>query len=206
MTCITVTDKKLKNISGRIISLILLFLFTWIHVSAQEEPDTTGLPQHMSVISADTLATINPDTIDHSPTRAIMYALVLPGLGQGYNRKYYKIPIVYAALGAAGYAIYFNNTNYKQASLDYALEPSDLNERYLRAWRRNLELSFIGMIAVYALQVIDAYVDANLYAWDVSKDLSLRVQPDIAPIFLPTSTPVTTFGLSCSLRFNSAMR
>lgn len=179
---------------------VLLFLFSVSSLFAQEA-DTTGLPEHMSVISADTLATIDPDTIDHSPTKAIMFALVLPGLGQAYNSKYYKIPIVYGALGAVGYAIHFNSTNYKQASLDYAMDASDLNERYLRAWRRNLELSYIGLIAVYALQVIDAYVDANLYAWDVSKDLSFRIQPDISPFFLPGNAPVTTYGLSCSLRF-----
>jgi len=154
------------------------------------------------VIAPDSLAKLDPDTIAHSPTKAIMFALVLPGLGQGYNRKYYKIPIVYGALGVAVYAIHFNSTNYEQVSLDYATDPSDLNERYLRAWRRNLELSYIGLIAVYALQVIDAYVDANLYAWDVSKDLSLRIRPDISPLFLPSGAPVSSYGLSCSLRFN----
>ena len=179
--------------------MVLLFLYFLPGLYAQE-PDTTGLPEHMDLISVDTIARIDPDTVDHSPQRAIMYALVLPGLGQGYNRKYYKIPIVYGAIGVAGYAIYYNTTNYKQASLDYALDPSDINERYLRAWRRNLELSYIAMIAVYALQVIDAYVDANLYAWDVSRDLSFRLQPDIQPLMLPTSRPVTTYGLSCSLQ------
>ena len=179
--------------------MVLLFLFIHSGLYAQE-PDTTALPQEMDLISVDTIARINPDTVDHSPQKAIMYALVLPGLGQGYNQKYYKIPLVYAALGVAGYAIYYNTTNYKQASLDYALEPSDINERYLRAWRRNLELSYIAMIAVYALQVIDAYVDANLYAWDVSQDLSLRLQPDIQPLMLPVARPISTFGLSCSFQ------
>jgi hypothetical protein len=183
--------------------MVLLLLFSATVMFGQDQDrDTLNLPTEMSVISADTLTSIDPDTIDHSPRKAIMFALALPGLGQLYNEKYYKIPIVYGALGAAGYAIHFNNTNYKQASLDYALDPSDLNERYLRAWRRNLELSYISLVAVYALQVIDAYVDANLYAWDVSENLSFRVRPDISPFLMPGSTPVTRYGLSCSLRFN----
>ena len=195
--------------------MVLLFLFIAMCVDAQEpgvqdpdvqepgvqNPDSVFLPESMSVISADTLDFIDPDTIEHSPLRAIMYALVLPGLGQGYNRKYYKIPIVYAALGGVGYAIYYNNTNYKQASLDYATDPSDLNERYLRAWRRNLELSYIGLIAVYALQVVDAFVDAQLYSWDVSDNLAIRVQPAIEPLFLPYNLPVSTYGLTCRFSF-----
>lgn len=157
--------------------------------------------EELHLIEADTVPNIYPELMDHSPTKAIMYGLVLPGLGQGYNRKFYKIPIVYGALGAVGYAIYFNNENYKEASLNYALDPSSLNEKYLRAWRRNLELSYIGLIAVYALQVIDAYVDAQLYSWDVSKELSLRISPAVKPLIHPSGTESPTYGLSCSLRF-----
>ena len=177
--------------------MVLLFLFIVTHINAQQI-DTVPLPQSLSVISADTLTGIDPDTIHHSATKAIMYALVLPGLGQAYNKKYYKIPIVYAALGGIGYILYYNNTNYKQASLDYATDPSDLNERYLRAWRRNLELSYIGLIAVYALQVIDAYVDAQLYSWDVNDNLSMRVSPSLQPLMAPTSLTGQSVGLTCS--------
>ncbi|MBN1132825.1 MAG: hypothetical protein JXR52_11385 [Bacteroidales bacterium] len=210
MTCLDEKYTQRHFISGRIACLILLFLFAYHGLMAQGpdaqetyNPDT--LRSRRSA-RADTVARIDPDTVDHSPTRAIMFALALPGLGQAYNHKYFKIPIVYAALGGAGYAIHFNNTQYKQASLNYALDPSDLNERYLRAWRRNLEISYIALAAVYALQVIDAYVDANLFAWDVSPDLSLRIAPDIR-IFRETGGGVAnSYGLSCSMSFNVKRR
>ncbi len=63
-------------------------------------------------IQAD--STVLEVDFSHSPTKAIMFALVLPGLGQAYNRKYYKMPIVWAAIGGAGYAISFNTRQYKE--------------------------------------------------------------------------------------------
>jgi len=138
---------------------------------------------------------------DHSPATAIMYALVLPGLGQGYNGKYFKIPIVYAALGGAGYAINFNVRQYREASRVYAEEQNDFNERYLRYWRRNLELSYISMIVVYALQVVDAYVDAQLYYWDVNENLSMRIVPSIQQMMIPAGTVRPGYGLTCSIGF-----
>jgi hypothetical protein len=127
-----------------------------------------------------------------------MYALVLPGLGQGYNRKFYKIPIVYAALGGVGYAIIFNTDQYRQSSNDYALNPDPTNERYLRYWRRNVELSYIGLIVVYALQVLDAYVDAQLHNWDVDRDLSMRITPSLQPLLTPELSSRPIYGLTCS--------
>jgi hypothetical protein len=135
----------------------------------------------------------------HSPSKAVMYALVLPGLGQGYNQKYYKIPIVWAALGGAGYAIVFNTGRYRDSAREYALNPDDTNERYLRFWRRNMELSYIALTVVYALQVVDAYVDAQLYDWDVSENLSLRVVPSLQPLMAPVHGTGQSYGITCSL-------
>lgn len=135
-----------------------------------------------------------------SPTRALMYALVLPGLGQAYNEKYYKTPIVWAALGGAGYAIVFNTKQYKQATLDYIEDKSDINEHKLKIWRRNMELSYIAAIAVYGLQILDAYVDAHLYSWDVNDNLSLRISPSLQPMMAPTSATGYSGGLTCSFK------
>ena len=148
-----------------------------------------------NLILEDTVA-VQPD-FSHSASKAIMYALVLPGLGQGYNERYFKIPIVYAALGVAGYAIVFNTRQYQESSLNYALSPDDTNERYLRFWRRNLELSYIGLIVVYALQVVDAYVDAQLYSWDVNENLGFRIAPSIQPMMSLTSGTGQAYGLTC---------
>jgi hypothetical protein len=127
-----------------------------------------------------------------------MYALVLPGLGQGYNQKYYKIPIVWLAIGGAGYAINYNTRQYRIYSKEYANNPDDINERYLRFWRRNMELSYIAMIAVYALQVVDAYVDAQLYNWDVNENLSMGISPSLQPLMSPASLTGHAYGLTCS--------
>ena len=142
-------------------------------------------------------AVVEPD-FSHSPSKAVMFALVLPGLGQAYNKRYFKMPIVWAALGGAGYAISYNTRNYRQASHDYALTPDDQNEHFLQFWRRNMELSYIALIAVYALQVVDAYVDAQLYSWDVNDNLSLRVAPSLQPLMSPNSFTGQAYGLTCS--------
>jgi len=134
----------------------------------------------------------------HSPYKAIMYALVIPGLGQGYNRKYYKIPIVWAAMGGAVYAITYNTRRYRDAAYEYALVPDDNNERILRGWRRYMELSYIALTVVYALQVVDAYVDAQLYSWDVNENLSMRVAPSLQPMMAPNSMTGQSYGLTCS--------
>ena len=147
-----------------------------------------------------------PDTLEvearvpKSPTRALLYALVLPGLGQAYNGKYYKIPIVWAALGVSTYAIVYNTNQYEEATRNYLLDESDQNERYLKGWRRNMELSYIVTILVYGLQILDAYVDANLYSWDVNDNLSMGISPSLQPMMSHTSLSGYSGGLTCSFK------
>jgi Family of unknown function (DUF5683) len=134
-----------------------------------------------------------------SANRALMYALALPGLGQAYNGKYWKMPLVWGAMGAAGYAISYTTKLYKQSILDY-IQIEDYDERYLEFYRRNMELSYIAMIAVYGLQILDAYVDAYLYSWDVNDNLSLRIAPALQPMMAPTSLTGYSGGITCSLK------
>lgn len=135
-----------------------------------------------------------------SPTRALMYALVLPGLGQAYNGKYWKIPIVWGAMGAAGYAVYYNSGMYRQAMLYYIENESDGNERIVRGWKRNMELSYIVCVLVYGLQILDAYVDANLSTWDVNNNLSLGISPSVQPLMSHTGLRGISGGLTCSIK------
>lgn len=137
----------------------------------------------------------------HSPKKAMIYSIVLPGLGQAYNKKYFKIPIVYAALGGAGYMIYYNTRMYRKANDNYLLDPTETNLRYLRGYRRYLEMSFIGLVLVDALAVIDAYVDAYLFYWDVDPDLSIRMEPSIQPMLNSSGTIVNNYGFRCRLTF-----
>ena len=138
--------------------------------------------------------------------RAMWLAIVLPGAGQIYNRKYWKLPIVYGGFVGCAYAMRWNNQMYRDYSQAYMdLMDDDPNtqsynqflhlgakidesniQRYqtlfknrkdrFRRWR---DLSFFCIVGVYALSIIDAYVDASLSEFDISKDLSLRVEPTI---------------------------
>lgn len=165
------------------------------------------------------------------PQRALWMALVLPGAGQIYNRKYWKLPIIYGGFMGCLYAMNWNNMMYKdysQAYLDIMDDDpntasynkflhlgkkidSSNEERYKRIfksrkdrYRRWRDMSFFCMLGVYALSVIDAYVDAELSEFDISKDLSLRVEPAVMTVDgrkSVTNIGAASFGLNCSLRF-----
>jgi hypothetical protein len=151
---------------------------------------------------SDNSGKIVKDTIEvesHSPHKATLLALA-PGLGQIYNKKYWKLPIVYAGFGVTGYFAITNGQEYKKYRDAYTcavtLEDActnELAEKYSADdlqtirdyYRRNMELSYIIMGAWYVLQMLDATVDAHLYYWNVNDDLSVRVDPLIQPIQMP---------------------
>ena len=132
----------------------------------------------------------------HSVSKATLLSTILPGSGQVYNKKYWKVPLVYAALGATAYYINYNNKNYKQynnalirrfdtdSTNELLTEISNDNLRILSdGFRRNRDLSFAAAAIVYFLNIIDAHVDAHLYTFNVSDDLSLNVEPTFVPAF-----------------------
>ena len=144
-----------------------------------------------------------------NPKRALWLSLMLPGAGQIYNRKYWKLPIVYGGFLGCIYAIQWNNqmyNDYSKAYLDIKdndpttqsytqflhlgnkIDPSDATrfKRYTDLfrkrkdyYRRYRDLSFFILLGVYAISVIDAYIDASLSDFDISKDLSLHVGPTV---------------------------
>lgn len=144
----------------------------------------------------------------HSPARATLLSAVLPGAGQLYNRKYWKIPLIYAAGGAAVYGIVFYTREYNNFRNAYKerlangfnvdpyynqfQEPTlQSNRDYYRYYR---DLSYIALGAVYILQVVDATVDAHFFDFQITEDLSLHVQP-VIPITAPTSGSQVLFTL-----------
>lgn len=165
---------------------------------SQQQSDTIFRFSEEGFLLADTLQS-EPREVK-SPTRALMLALVLPGLGQAYNEKYWKMPIVWGALGGTGFAIVYNTRAYEQATLDYILEETDLNQRKLEYRKRNMELSYIVGILVYGLQILDAYVDAYLYSWDVNDQLSLGISPSLQPLMTTTGLYGVSGGLTCSFK------
>ena len=163
------------------------------------------------------------------PKRALWLALVFPGGGQIYNRKYWKLPLIYGGFMGCLYAMNWNNNMYKDYSQAYLdIMDNDPNtasfnsylhlgakitsaneDRYKQIfksrkdkYRRWRDLSFFVMVGVYALSVIDAYVDAELSVFDISKDLSLKVEPTIMNNSL-SNNPIQAgaLGLNCSLNF-----
>lgn len=178
-----------------------------------------------------------------NPQRALWLALVLPGAGQIYNRKYWKLPIFYGGFMGCIYAMTWNNMMYKDYSQAYLdiMDDDPTTESYNKflhlgkqitssnesrykklfksrkdRYRRWRDLSFFVLVGVYALSVIDAYVDAELSEFDISRDLSMRVQPTInvtAPsgsqntgtyygaVPIGTSINDSNIGLQCSIRF-----
>ncbi len=135
----------------------------------------------------------------HSPHKASIYSAVLPGLGQFYNKKYWKIPIVYAGFGAIGYFALDNRKEYRKANEAYIYvfneETYPINNDYIGRYdaealrnirdfyRRNMELNFILLGLWYGLNIIDATVDAHFFNYDVSDNLNVKLKPTIMPDF-----------------------
>lgn len=122
------------------------------------------------------------------PKKAAIYSAVIPAAGQIYTKKYWKIPIIYAGLITSGYFIKYNQDNYtmyKEAALtsidnnyedhlDFTYsELITLKDHY----RRNREISYFSFVGIYILNVVDASVNAHLFNFDVSDDISLNIHP-----------------------------
>ena len=164
-----------------------------------------------------------------NPQRALWLALVLPGAGQIYNRKFWKLPIIYGGFLGCIYALTWNNMMYKdysQAYLDImdddpgtasynkflhlgnTITPEN-EERYKEIfrsrkdkYRRWRDMSFFVILGVYAISVIDAYVDAELSVFDISNDLSLTIEPAVIPNHGGGSLlDRQSLGVSCKLNF-----
>ena len=161
----------------KIIFLLIIFLFVSI-----AEGQSQGLEDFT-----------NKEKKPHSAHKASLYSFALPGLGQAYNKKYWKIPIIYAGFGFLVYMIKTNRKEYKLYESAYKFEPVDENdtppndyyELYSTAqlkqgrdyYRRNMELSYILTGFWYLLNVIDASVDAHLFDFKISSDLSMKIEP-----------------------------
>ena len=186
--------------------------------------DTVG----NAILTADTVVketkTAKPAKAkkSHSPKKATIMSACLPGLGQVYNGKWWKVPIVYAGLGGLGYLVYDNYSEYQSFLHAYEYKTGDLPEgvtlseheldlanryadsqlqTYKESYRRDFEFYTILTIAWYGLNIVDACVDGHLYDYDISDDLSLSIDP-----YRPVETPIkmpqyAQVGLSFKLTF-----
>ncbi|WP_317169041.1 DUF5683 domain-containing protein [Poritiphilus flavus] len=207
--------------------LLFLFLSTAAITAQETKPETlekdsdslkTDLKEQGIVFEEVQKRKVNP----LAPSKAAFYSAVFPGLGQIYNRRYWKVPIVYAAIGTGVYAYIYNDDRYdrfrdafkrRRAGFTddefYDINNSgiipgspDLSDEALQdaqeRFQRDRDLALLITIALYALNIIDANVDSHLKQFNVDEDLSLKIQPylDYHPI---TSDP--NYGMALTIRF-----
>ncbi|SFB97777.1 hypothetical protein SAMN05421780_102156 [Flexibacter flexilis DSM 6793] len=178
--------------------LLLAALFTSVSLQATNfliAPDSAA---NQMVAVADSTPAAKTSSNLPSPKKAAILSAVLPGLGQAYNKKYWKIPILYTGGAVLGYYIGFNNRYYKRFKTAIKLRTDGdtntvdeyattyPNEAQLRTgrdyYRRNRDLLIIVSAFTYLLNIADASVDAHLAGFNVSDDLALRVSPEVMPI------------------------
>jgi hypothetical protein len=173
-----------------IISLLLISLF------CLSQTDTDSIASHTGKF--------------HSPKRAALYSAVLPGSGQLYNKKYWKLPIVYVGIGAFTYFAIDNHNEFMRYKNAYILrengEADEFLEEYndqallneMDRWSKYRDLCIAGAALIYILQIIDANVDAHLMDFDVGDNLSVKLIPVQCNTKFSRS-PIIGFG--CSINF-----
>jgi hypothetical protein len=194
----------------------------WEHLETRVE-DSANIVLADDILLADSLTAPMPAFMP-DPGKATWYALVCPGLGQIYNRSYWKVPILYGGIVTLTYAIMWNGrmyNDYRNAYHDiddnnpftdsykplFFNIPGDENsqrnvlKRKRDYYRRNRDLSVFGMAALYIVSVMDAFVDAQLYNFSVSEDLSLQVEPVINNFFLEDTPDSNMLGFKCTINF-----
>ncbi|CAA9201553.1 DUF5683 domain-containing protein [Flavobacterium bizetiae] len=161
---------------------LLFFLIGTVSLFAQAKNETV-----LVVKDTSKLQEIDPLT----PAKAAFYSAILPGLGQAYNKKYWKIPLVYGAIGTSLYFYIDNNNKYRDYRNAYKRRLEGYNDdkyQFLdesrlvagqKFYQRNRDLSALFVVAFYALNIIDANVDAALIQFNVSERLSMR--PEVYP-------------------------
>lgn len=232
-----------RNIITVLFLLTGTFLCHGQEIIPIETPDTLFIEPADSITrkvlqEADSLVIPPPEELIEkeafkpNPTRAVLYSIV-PGLGQIYNRKYWKLPILYGGLMGCAYAITWNHKNYSDYSQAYwgitredpwahkdewkdfvssinvndeeamrakALDANFVSQLKSRKdyFRRYRDMSIFIAVGVYVLGILDAYVDAHLFDFDISPDLSMRVEPAITPA---NGYSPHVYGINCSIKF-----
>ncbi|MBQ9591965.1 MAG: hypothetical protein IJR32_03920 [Paludibacteraceae bacterium] len=212
----------IKYLGGHIIGFLLLLMLALTPKPAQAQADTSQF------VETDGLGAspLKEKTWAPNPQKAVYLALI-PGLGLGqwYNHKYWKTPIVYIGYASLIYGIIYTsgkyhdykrayvsiadgdaNSNYwtkfipngqDETSVDTGWLTQALQSRYIR-FRRYRDYCILGTVAFYGLTILDAYVDAQLFDFDIAPNLSLHLQPQFD---LLSANPQSTLGMQCTLTF-----
>ena len=182
---------------SRVLFIGIILLFS-VQLLAQKN-DSVSLKANV-ITPIDSLPVMR-----HSPRKATLRSAMIPGWGQAYNKKYWKIPIVYAGVGIPAYLFFDNKKWYNRTReaakmlgstpLDTANFRNRVDEKlwifftspnalpsllnYRNEFRRNMDYSLLFVLVFWGLNVVDATVDAHLKEFDVSDDLSIRIKPTI---------------------------
>lgn len=206
-------------------------------VTGSDEVDTLFIADGgQSLMTNDTLLVATSsdsffapsETFRPTPRKAVLYSAIFPGMGQVYNRKYWKLPILYGGFVGFTYAITWNNglyrdylgayqhimdsnpeTNRWHDLLPYGRDPETIDQKwftdvlqkrkdYFRYYR---DLSIIGTVALYMLAMVDAYVDAQLFDFDMSTDLSMQLAPAVLKEPQTGMSAASSYGLQLSFNF-----
>jgi len=177
-----------------------------------------------SQMSTDSMSVLKKPLFIPNSTKATWLAAVFPGGGQIYNRKYWKLPIIYGGFVACTYALSWNNKYYKDYSQAYQdiMDNDDKTTSYLNflspgydveakkdwlktvfknkkdSYRRYRDLSIFAFIGVYLVSIIDAYVDAELSNFDITPDIGLQINPTVIN---NNHSAKNTLGVQCSIKF-----
>lgn len=193
--------------------LFITFFFTlalWLYAGAQEAKkgaSSETVSETVNVVIEDSISTKSPTINPLAPSKAAFYSAILPGLGQAYNKKYWKVPLAIGAVtGGILFYDYYNDqyNSYRDA---YKKRLAGLDDDYdnistaglIRAQktlRRNKELTLIITIGIYVLNIIDANVDAHLQQFNVDERLSLEPVYERSPV-----DGNNNFGLSFNFMF-----
>ncbi|HUS02400.1 MAG TPA: DUF5683 domain-containing protein [Chitinophagaceae bacterium] len=173
---------------------LLLSIFFCSNIFAQQQTDSTKSKMQDST-SKKNILSLDTSAQKYNPKVATFRSAVLPGWGQAYNKKYWKIPIIYGALGITAGIFKYNLKTYKilrQAIIlrsdndpgnDTLVDPQFVNfstesiRSYRNSFRQNVDYSVLFFIIFWGLNVVDATVDAHLKSFDVSDNISLRIKP-----------------------------
>jgi hypothetical protein len=202
---------------SKLILLHFLFLTITATAFAQKKDSIATIQNSKPVVKRQKINILSIDTAKpYSPKIAILRSAILPGWGQATNKKYWKMPIVYAAIGTTAYIFFRNIKQFKEAnnayknaidgdtSNDYQIpnpyygvrsQPS-LIKNFRNEVRQNVDYSVLFFIAFWGLNVVDAAVDAHLKTFDVSDNLTLQIKPGYSPM-------ANTNGISLVLDIHS---
>jgi hypothetical protein len=197
------------------VTTVLIFCLLSVFSFAQQKDSTqtTAPATEVKKESRKTKDTATKKTEPHSPRKATIRSALVPGWGQAYNRKYWKIPIVYGALGTCVGIFIYNVNEYTAARdayrnkldndpandflIDAKFRPVDAEavRQYRNAVRQNVDYSVLAFLICWGLNVVDATVDGHFKTFDINENLSLHVKPAYIPQTRQTNLGmVLTFG------------